>query len=265
MKKFFVAILMAAVLATTGCSVVSPDPGQEAVLVAKPMIFGTGGVLDETVKPGREFVALTTEAIYVDVTPQNIPVNFDDLSSKDNILLDFETNIQLQVKNASQLYKTKGPDWFKNNIQANYRAIVRDAVKTKDMNELMSGQKTAQEVDADVTEKLIALVKEKLGDNVVVMDVSLGRAKPNPDVLQQMNLTAAEQQRAKTMVQADLAEQARKQQQISKAAADNAYRNEMLLSPEQYLRLQIANIQADACKASKSCIVAPPGTSVLVQ
>lgn len=265
MKKFLAISLMALVLAATGCTVVSPDPGQEAVLVSKPILFGSGGVQDETVKTGRSFAAFTTEAIYVDVTPQAIEVSFDDLSSKDNILLDFETNVQIQVTNASHLYKTKGPKWFENNIVAPYRSLVRDAVKSAEMSALMSDPVTAAAVDKDVTEKLSLLAKEQLGDDVIIRGVSLGRAKPNPDVLTQMNLTAAEQQRAKTMVQAKLAETQRKEQQIAKAEADDAYRLRMSLTPEQYLRLQIANVQADACKASEKCVIAPPGSSILVQ
>lgn len=261
MKTFF-ALLLVTLMA--GCTVVTPEVGQEAVLVDKPIFFGNGGVRDETVPTGREFVSFTTEAIYVSVVPTTIEVSFDDLSSKDNILLDFETNVQYQILDLSALYKEKGPKWFENNVFAQYRSIVRDAVKTIEMTDLMSNPTAAAAVDAAVTEKVAELVKDQ-GLPVKIIGVSLGRAKPNPNVLTQMNLTAAEQQRAKTMVQATLAEQQREAQQVAKAKADDAYRREMSLTPEQYLRLQISQIQADACRQSKSCVIAPPGTSVLVQ
>jgi len=41
-------VLAASLLITTaGCTVISPDAGQEAVLIDKPWIFGHGGVRDE--------------------------------------------------------------------------------------------------------------------------------------------------------------------------------------------------------------------------
>ena len=56
-----------------GCTVVSPDVGQEAVLVDRPWIFGKGGVrLDDVRKTGRSYTWLSTEKIYVDrVLPRN--------------------------------------------------------------------------------------------------------------------------------------------------------------------------------------------------
>lgn len=36
------------------CTVVSPDAGQKAVLVGKPLLFGKGGIrLDDVREPGR--------------------------------------------------------------------------------------------------------------------------------------------------------------------------------------------------------------------
>ncbi len=42
-----------------------------------------------------------------------------------------------------------------------------------------------------------------------------------------MNLTAAQQQRVKTLVEATTAERQREQGQVAKTDADNAYRNRM--------------------------------------
>ncbi len=262
MKNFLVAVAL--MFALVGCTVVEPGPSQVGVLMDKPYIFGTGGVRDEAVPAGREYTWFSTTPIYIEIVPQTQSVVFDDLSSRDNILLDFETSIQYQIIDAPKLVKTKGLEWFQHNVFTQYRSIVRDAVKTVDMSSLMSNPVAAAEVDATVTEKLSALI-ERENIPVRIINVSLGRAKPNPDVLQQMNLTAAEQQRAKTMVQAELAEVAREKQQRAKARADDAYRQEMGLTPEQYLTFQITNIQAEACKAASNCVVAPPGTSVLVK
>lgn len=92
-----------------------------------------------------------------------------------------------------------------------------------------------------------------------------GKAKPNDNVLAQMNNTAAEQQRNLTLVAATIAEQQRKLEQEAKADADNAYRNKMGLSPELYLARQLAEIQAEACKAAVACYLVPQGTNVVVK
>lgn len=82
---------LAGAASVAGCTVVKVDPGQEAVLIDRPRLFGEGGIRDETIKPGLAYTWLTTDAIVVDVSPQVLAVSFDDFSSSDNILLDFET------------------------------------------------------------------------------------------------------------------------------------------------------------------------------
>lgn len=109
---------LAGVVSVAGCTVVKVDPGQEAVLIDRPRLFGEGGIRDETIKPGLAYTWLTTDAIVVDVSPQVLAVAFDDFSSSDNILLDFETTIQYRVTNAPRLLRRFGPDWFKNNIRS---------------------------------------------------------------------------------------------------------------------------------------------------
>lgn len=80
-----------------------------------------------------------------------------------------------------------------------------------------------------------------------------------------MNLTAAQQQRVKTLVEATNAELQRAKEQKAMADADNPYRNAMNLSPEQYLARQIAEINAEACTKAAACYVVPSGTSVVAK
>ena len=149
-KRCLIAAM--AVLMLGGCTVVSPEVGQEAVLVDRPWIFGKGGVrLDDIRTTGLSYSWLSTEAIYVDTTPQTIKVAFNDYSSSDNILLDFETAIQFRITNSPRLLSTKGPQWFENNIRSQYAAIVRDQVKRHDMTSMMSKPETAAAIDAAVT------------------------------------------------------------------------------------------------------------------
>ena len=263
MKRVLLAVCTGWLLA--GCTVVSPEVGQEAVLVDRPWLFGNGGVrLEDVRKTGLSYTWLSTEKIYVDTTPQTIKVAFNDYSSSDNILLDFETAIQFRITNSPRLLSTKGTQWFDNNIRSQYSAIVRDQVKRHDMTSMMSKPETAAAIDQAVTDAIRAEVKEQAID-VEIINITLGRAQPNPNVLEQMNLTAAQQQRVKTLREATLAEEQRKLEQEAVAAADNAYRNQMGLSPQQYLLRQVAEINAQACVQAKACYIVPSGTAIVAQ
>lgn len=232
------------------------EPGHELVIVDKPYIWGHEGVRSETLKEGRILLFRTSEGIPVKMVPQSVPVKFDDFSSSDNILLDFESTIQYKYTDAVSLIKNFGTDWFENNVLRQYTAIVREAIKKKTMTQMMSDPVAAQAVDGEVTEALQKLVAEsKLP--ITVLGVSLGRAKPNQNVLEQMNQTAAEQQRERTMVAAERAEISRKREQIAKAEADNAYRNEMQLSPQMFLELERIKLFAQACAAQGNICVVP--------
>lgn len=257
-------LMLAMVCLLTSCTVVTPEVGYEAVLVDRPYLFGKGGVrLDDVRKPGRSYTWISTQKIYIPTTPQTLNVSFDDYSSSDNILLDFETAIQYRITNSPRLLATKGMDWFANNIKNQYAAIVRDQVKRHDMTSMMSDPAAATQIDNAVTEAIRLEVKEQ-GIDVEIINITLGRAKPNPNVLEQMNLTAAQQQRVKTLKEATAAEEQRRLEQEAVAAADNAYRNKMGLSPQQYLQKQLAEINAEACRQAKTCYVLPPGTGVVV-
>jgi len=206
----------------------------------------------------------STTDINVVITPQTVHVTFDDFSSKDNILLDFDTALQYRITDSVKLIEKYGAtNWFKNNVQSQYASIVREAVKGQTMSDMMSNPTTASTVDKEVTNAIRTLVKER-GLPVEILDVTLGRARPNEDVLKQMNETAAQQQRQKTLVAATVAEEQRAKEQEARAEADNAYRNKLGMTIEQYSAVTIATINADACKAAKACYIVPAGTSVLV-
>ena len=57
MKKIFSIFVLSLVmvLGFTSCTSVTPDAGQEAVLVHKPWFFGTGGVDNTPVETGLEY------------------------------------------------------------------------------------------------------------------------------------------------------------------------------------------------------------------
>lgn len=239
------------------------EPGHHGVIVDKPYTFGHEGVRDQPLTDGRIMLFRTSSLIPIVMTPQTIPVKFDDLSSADNILLDFEAGIQYQFTDAVVLVRKFGKDWFRNNIEQPFRQVVRDAVKKKTMTQMMSDVQAAADVDKEITDALTKMIVE-LKLPVRIANVSLGRAKPNDNVLAQMNETAAQQQRQKTLVAATAAEGDREKEQIAKAKADNAYRNAMGLSPDMFIKLEEIKRFSEACMKGNTCVVSVGDASVMV-
>ena len=237
------------------------EPGHQLVINDKPYFAGHDGVRPEPITEGRILLFNTSSAEVVRMTPQSTTIVIDDFSSKNNILLDFGTTVQWRVANSVTLVKNFGvKDWFNNNLHNQYLAIVRDAVKKRTMEEMMSDPTAAAEVDNEVTAGVRKLVAdEKLP--VVILNVSLGRAKPNPNVLAQMNETAQQEQRKKSLFAATDAEKQRELEQTAKARADNAYRNAMSLSPEQFIQLEAIKRYSEAC-AKSTCVIGQPGVGL---
>ena len=262
MKMKLLAVAAMSVLATA-CTVVSPNPDEVSVLIDRPLIFGKGGVRDDDVRKGgtRTYTWITTTAKNLSVKPVAESVKFDDFSSRDNTLLDFQTTLRYRVTNAPELVRLSDA-WFANNVLPQYTDIVRREVKDFTMQELMSDQSKADELDARVTSAITSVVKEQ-NLPVQVLGVNLGRARPDPTVLQQMNQTAAERQRSLTMQQADQAERARKEAEVSRAAADNAYRQALGMTSEEFVKLEQAKLLVDACKSAKECVLVPQGTPIV--
>jgi hypothetical protein len=163
MKIFSRLIQSIAVLAVlaglAGCHRVNVDAGTEAVLTEKPWFGGHGGVDPEPVTTGSTVVAMSTSATVISMVPETQHVVFDDYSSRDNIMLDFDTAVQLQVTNSVSLVKNFGPNWFQNNIQSQYAAMVREVVKGQTMTDMMSNAKTSTTMDKELTDQLTAFVK----------------------------------------------------------------------------------------------------------
>ena len=101
------------------CTSVTPDAGEEAVLIHKPYIFGSGGVDDTPVETGLKYTWFSTSYVTVSMLPQKFDEKLDDATSNDNTLLDFNTQIQLQVQDNKSpiLIKNYGENWYENVIQ----------------------------------------------------------------------------------------------------------------------------------------------------
>jgi exonuclease VII large subunit len=115
--------------------------------------------------------------------------------------------------------------------------MVRQAVRKRGMNETAIDTSAIDAIDHEIKEALIAFfLEKKLPIKLVTMTV--GKANP-PDAIKSQRIeTAAQQQRIQTEMQTKLAEDQRKMAEQSRAAADNAYREAMHLSPEQFIQLE---------------------------
>lgn len=251
------------------CKAASPDAGQEAVLVKKPWFFGHGGLVNDPVKTGMSFAALSTNVVYVPMQPRQQEVTFDDLFTADGVPLDFHSAIQYRITDSVKLVKEFGADdtangmgFFSRNLEQSYRMIVRDAVKKHGLNEMAINVSAAQSVDDEVTGRFAELIT-KSGVPITLIGVTLGRASP-PDAIKHQRIATAEQeQRQKTEQQAKLAEDQRRAHEESRALADNAYRESMKLSVDQYIALMHINMLRDTCSGGKCTFINGSATPVL--
>jgi regulator of protease activity HflC (stomatin/prohibitin superfamily) len=245
-KSGLAAIAASMLLACTGCTVVSPDAGQQAVLIDKPVIFGHGGVRAEPVLTGLTYTWFSTHKIYVNMFPQQYDGNFSDLMSSDGVPLDFHAIIRLQVTDPVALVKNFGQDWYKNNVEQEFFNRVRSAVKKHGMNETAIQTTAIDEIDSEVSREMT----EYLNQNklpIRLLKITVGKANPPDAVRNQRVETAQQEQRVLTEQKRDLAEQSRKAAEQSRAEADNAYRLAMNLSPAQFVEMERIKMQTEVC------------------
>lgn len=251
-----------ALVVSGACTNVVPNAGEEAVLTRKPFFFGHGGVAPESVSTGRAYVALTTYVTTVNMQPQRVDMQFDDLMTSDGVPIDFHAVWTFQVTDSVRLVREFGadypegpirvPGWYIRNLDQPLRTAVRDEVKRYGMNEVAIVASAAEKIDAAVTAHLLAIIKE-LNLPVKHIDVSLGRANPPDAILHQRVATAEQEQRVNTEKQRKLAEDQRKAAEDSRAAADLAYNDKMGLSPSQYIQLQEIQMKRDVCAKTGAC------------
>jgi regulator of protease activity HflC (stomatin/prohibitin superfamily) len=197
-------------------------------------------------------VAPTTSYVMVNMQPQQFPVHFEDLMSSDGVPLDFDATLRLQVTNSVQLIEQFGPDWFDRNVAVEFSNRVRQSVRKHGMNETAISTAAVEEIDVEVTGAMEQYLTEaKLP--VRLIQVTVGRANPPDAVKNQRVATATEQQRQLTEAQRKLAEDARLEAERSRAAADNAYRNSLGLTPAQFIALEAINMQRAACTGTTTC------------
>jgi regulator of protease activity HflC (stomatin/prohibitin superfamily) len=255
-----------ALLLTIGSCVtanrVKVEPGFEAVLVDQPYFFGRGGIRQETVKTGAIWTWGSTDAIKVDMRPTQVEEHFDDMMSADNIPVNFHSYIKVHVTNAPQLIEKFGVKWYENNAKEAFRTIIRDLCKGAKMTDLVTDASLLVKMQVEAKQQ-IAETLVKVGIPVIVDGVTIGRITPNQSVMAAINATAAQQQMQKTQQERAKTEEFRRQGEINRADADNAYRQAMGLSPELFVRLEGIKAfekAAESCAGSAKCslVIVPP-------
>jgi regulator of protease activity HflC (stomatin/prohibitin superfamily) len=247
-----VAILAAVML--TGCSSYAPNAGHEVVLIEKPIVFGHGGVDPEPVKTGRSFCAVTTDGIDVNMQPEKYETELPDTMTSDGVPITFHAIMVLKVTDSVTLIKSFGPDWYRNNLEQPFMTMIRQAVRKRGMNETAISTTALDDIDREIHDQLVGFIKEK-GLPVQLVTMTVGRANPPDSVKSQRIETATQEQRIQTEKQKKLAEDQRQMAETSRANADNAYREAMHLSPEQFIQLEAIKMQLEVCgeKGKATC------------
>jgi regulator of protease activity HflC (stomatin/prohibitin superfamily) len=241
----FIAIT-AAVLGIVGCHSYAPNAGHEIVLIKKPIFFGHGGVDPNAVKTGRAYAAISTDGIDVNMQPQKFDVELPDTMTKDGVPITFHAIMVLKVTDSVTLIRSFGPDWYSNNLEEPFRTMIRQAVRKRGMNETAISTTALDDIDNEIHDQLLVFIKQKsLPVDLVTMTV--GRANPPDSVKNQRIETATQEQRIQTEQQRKLAEDQRASAETSRARADNAYREAMGLSPQQFIQLETVKMQREVC------------------
>ena len=233
-------------LTVAGCSSYAPDAGHEVVLIQKPWFFGHGGVVDDPVTTGRVWTAITTEGVDISMQPQRREEDMNDIMSSDGVPLGFHAIITLQVTEAVGLVTKFGPDWYQNNVEQQFQQLIRQAVRKHDMNQVAINPTAVGDIDNEVRSGLETFFHSQALP-VQILTMTVGRAIPPDAIKDQRIQTATQEQRIQTEKQVTLAEEQRALAEAARAKADNAYRQAIGLTPQEFIELQRINMQALVC------------------
>lgn len=257
-------------VAMSGCvKGIGTDPGMETVLVDKPWIFGHGGVRPETQKPGLGWYFWSTTGYHVPTYEFKIDEPFDDLPTQKQSLIDFNSYLKIEILDPVKLVKDfryidDGQNlWYTSSIKEQYRTIVRNVARGYTMEDMLTNSQVVQQMETEIRNNMDALIKD-IGIPIKLKDLSLGAIRPNKAVMGEIDNTSANQQRIKTERVREEAEQSRKAAELARASADKAYQDELALSSEQVVQLQIAKMYSDACAKSATCVLSTAATGVAI-
>lgn len=267
MRNIFVLSVLCSCIMLGSCTTVAPEAGEEGVKVHKPWIFGTGGVDMTPVETGLEYTWLSTDYVIVNMLPQAYDEDLDDATSNDNTLLDFNTQIQLQVKDnmSPVLVKNYGVNWYNSVIKEVYRNTVRGYISKYGPFDLMSNREVLDSINLFVKKDMqnyIAMLSAKQGQLPIdVVNVVVGRAIPNERQKAEMDATAAATQAKRTEESKREMLVAREAAERQRAIADKAYQEELGLTTDQFIQLRAWEIIKEKNGANIDVLFNADGTS----
>jgi regulator of protease activity HflC (stomatin/prohibitin superfamily) len=252
MKPVSLLILAIVTMSLTSCYRVTPDPGVESVLIYKPLIFGHGGVDSVPVSTGATWCVFTTEYKNFTITPMTITEDFTNMIPSDNTPVSFSVYLKVQIQSGKtpRLYSKFGADWYAHSLQATFRTMVRDKASAFKMFDLASKREISAQLEKDIF-KDISTYAANLNIPVDIMQVSIGAITPPDQVLTETKNTAAQNQSILTQQARANAELSRKQAEINKAIADQAYQKQMNMTVDQYLHLRQLEIEKEKVELLK--------------
>ena len=247
MRRLKVLFVLSLVIMLSSCSMPGVDAGEEMVLIQKPWVFGSGGVVKEPIVSGRPLLAISTE--YEKYTRQPIKYSelFTDVITYDNNPVDFDAHIQVQlIKGESPVLHEKfGRNWYENNIEDQFRAKIRGYCSKFQMFTLSTDRKIVDSLENGILVEMQDYIKT-IDMPVTINQIIIGKVTPPKAVLLETVKTAAEKQAIKTQETRKHREIARESADIAKATADQAY---MLtfkgMNISQYIQLRSLEIEAE--------------------
>jgi len=251
-KVIWVIALAISMVAMTSCNGVRVNGGEEAVLIMKPWVFGSGGVSYNPVSAGLTWCAISTDDIVFNIKPVQYTEKFDDIITQDNNPVDFDAYVKIQINKGQtpRLYEDFGVQWYKNNIQEPFRKMNRNLCSDHKMFDLTSNRIIVDSLENAVFVFLTSEVK-KLNIPIDIMEVHIGKVVPPNNVIEETVKTAAAEQSIITQDANRRSELARKDAQTAKAIADKAYMIEMKFTNSEYLEYRQIQVQLDKIEMAK--------------
>lgn len=255
MKKVFLVVMVLAI-SLVSCHGVAPDAGEEAVLIKKPWIFGSGGVVATPVETDLTWCFMSTSSETFNIKPVQMTETFDDVITSDNVPVDFKAYISLQIIKGETpiLYENFGVEWYNNNVKEPFRTLLRNYSKQQKLFELTTDATVLSAGEVEVEAQIKDLIKRK-NIPVKVIKVTIGKISPPADVTKETTKTAAEKQKTRTNIEREIAEKTRAGAEKQSAIADKAYQKEFGMSVDQYLefkKLELGYAQLEVAKLKGS-------------
>jgi hypothetical protein len=107
--------------------------------------------------------------------PQKFDTELPNTMTLDGVPIAFHAIIVLQVTDSVPLIKNFGPAWYANNLEEPFKTIVRQAVRTRGMNETAISTTALDAIESEIQTGLVDFIRsEQLPIRLVTMTV--GRA-----------------------------------------------------------------------------------------